>query len=348
MKAVTFQDIRSVRSDEVAEPRLIDPRDAIVRVRLAAICGSDMHVYHGRETGLDRGTILGHEFVGEVLEVGADAGVPIGARVASPFTTCCGACHFCRIELPARCEHGALFGWVQDGRGLHGAQAELVRVPLADATLVPVPEGVSDAAALLCGDVLATGFFCADNGDVADRVVAVVGCGPVGLMAVIGARERGAREVFAIDSVESRLELAAGYGARPLPLGDAPGDRIRAATEGRGADSVLEAVGSDDAIRFAFSLLRAGGTLSSVGVHTSGAFPITPVEAYDRNLTLRIGRCPARRYTEDLLRLAASGRYDLDAVFSHRLPLGDAAAAYDLFDRRADGCRKVALTTDAG
>ena len=138
MKAVTFQDIRSVRSDEVAEPRLIDPRDAIVRVRLAAICGSDMHVYHGRETGLDRGTILGHEFVGEVLEVGADAGVPIGARVASPFTTCCGACHFCRIELPARCEHGALFGWVQDGRGLHGAQAELVRVPLADATPCPM------------------------------------------------------------------------------------------------------------------------------------------------------------------------------------------------------------------
>ena len=182
MKAITFQDIEALAYEDVPDAELVDPGDALVRVTAAGICGSDLHPYFGRERGLDVGTVMGHELLGEIVEVGSDVmAFAVGDRVVAPFTTNCGACYYCRIGLTARCERGQLFGWVENGSGLHGAQAELVRVPLADATLVEVPEGLDDAVALLAGDILSTATFGAELAGVEPGdLVAVVGCGPVG------------------------------------------------------------------------------------------------------------------------------------------------------------------------
>lgn len=350
MRALAFQQPHEVTWERVPDPEIRHPGDAIVRVELAAICGSDLHVYRGHETGLDAGTLLGHEFLGEIVETGAEvASRRKGERVVSPFTTSCGDCFYCRAGLTCRCSRGELFGWVEGGRGLHGAQAEYVRVPLADSTLVPLSEGLDPEAALLAGDVLATGFYCAHMGGVGPgATVAVLGCGPVGLMAVIGARELGAEAIYAVDAVAERLELAAAFGAEPVDLSDPEGtgdalQRLREATDGRGADVVLEAVGSPAASRSAVDLVRPGGVISAVGVHTEERFAFSPVEAYDKNLTYRAGRCPARAYLEPMLDLAASGRYDLPRIVSHRLPLSGGPRAYELFDRKLEGCTKVML-----
>jgi threonine dehydrogenase-like Zn-dependent dehydrogenase len=216
-----------------------------------------------------------------------------------------------------------------------------VRVPLADATLVPAPPDLAPEAALLCGDVLATGMFCAEAADVRPGAeVAVVGCGPVGLMGVVAARERGAARVWALDAVPERLALAERFGAQPLDVADEVAlGRLRA----DGVDSVLEAVGSPAATRLAFDLVRPGGTLAACGVHTEAHFAFAPGEAYDRNLTYRAGRCPARRLLEPALELVRAGRHDLTAVFSHRLPLDEGPRAYELFDRKLEGCTKVLL-----
>ena len=346
MKAITYHAPADLRVERVPDPVLLAPTDALVRVRLAAICGSDLHVWHGRETGLDPGTVMGHEFVGEVLEVGGKVSrIHPGDRVASPFTTSCGDCFYCRNGLTARCVRGELFGWVERGQGLHGAQAELVRVPLADTTLFPLPAELSDETGLLLGDVLATGYHCARLGGAAGgTTVAVLGCGPVGLMAVLAARELGADPIFALDSVPERLAWAARLGAEAIDL--ARGDailRIRERTGGRGPDAVLEAVGSGEANRLAFELVRPGGTVSVVGVHHEAGFPFTPGQAYDKNLTWRIGRCPARYYMEGLIPLALRRQPELRGLFTHTVELAVGPDAYRMFAERRDGCVKVAL-----
>ncbi len=350
MRALVFAGVGRVEHATVPDPRLEEPGDAIVRVEQAAICGSDLHVYRGRETGLDAGTVLGHELVGEVVATGRGVRrFRPGDLVVSPFTTSCGACFYCRAGLTARCERGQLLGWVEKGRGLHGAQAEAVRVPLADSTLVAVPEGAVLEEALLAGDVLATGWFGAESAGAAPgAALAVVGCGPVGLMAVVAARELGAERIFALDTVAERLALAAHFGAEPVPVEDGAGvERLREATGGRGADAAVEAVGSPEATRLAFELLRSGGTLAAVGVHTEARLAIAPGEAYDKNLTYRAGRAPVRRYLERLLPFVASRRVDLARIVSHRLPLAEGPRGYELFDRRAEGCTKVVLLPGA-
>tara|TARA_R110002096_G_scaffold247781_4_gene440191 strand:+ start:870 stop:1916 length:1047 start_codon:yes stop_codon:yes gene_type:complete len=347
MRAITFRGVRDVVLQDVAEPQLRTAHDAIVRVTLAAVCGSDLHPYLGRETGLDVGTVMGHEFVGEVAEVGsAVQSLRVGDRVVSPFTTSCGACFYCKSGLTARCIHGELFGWVQDGRGLHGAQAEQVRVPLADSTLVKVPDGACNEQALLAGDVLSTGFFCARLGDIEPgSIVAVIGAGPVGICAAIAAKELGAGTVFSLDLEPARLALAATYGALPILASDANAlDALREATHGRGADVVLECVGSEQATRSAFDLARKGATIAAAGVHCEPHFAFSPGEAYDKNLTYRAGRCSARAMMDDTMPLIASRRFDLGALFSHRMPFEEAARGYEMFERRLDGCTKVLLT----
>ncbi|HEX7023710.1 MAG TPA: alcohol dehydrogenase family protein [Gemmatimonadales bacterium] len=351
MRALTYHAPKDLRVERVPDPVIREPTDVIVRVRLAGICGSDLHVWHGRETGLDAGTVMGHEFLGEIVAAGPEvARFRSGDRVVSPFTTSCGACFYCARQLPARCTRGQLFGWVEHGRGLHGGQAELVRVPLADTTLLRVPAGLAPEAALLLGDVLATGHHCAVMGGVSPgSTCAVIGCGPVGLMAVLSAVELGAGPVFALDTVPERLARAARFGAIPLDIGAGdPVGRIRAATEGRGVDSALEAVGSEAASRLAFEAVRPGGTVAAVGVHHEAAFPFSPGAAYDKNLTYRIGRCPARLYMERLLPLAQRRAADLAGLFTHRLPLDQAAAGYRLFDAHTDGCIKVAVEFPPG
>ncbi len=343
MRALVFDAPYDVRAAELAAPAIEAPGDAIVRVELAGLCGSDLHPYRGHETGLDAGTIMGHELVGVVEEVGPAVGtLAPGRRVVAPFSTACGSCYFCVSGLSARCERGELLGWRQDGRGLHGAQAEYVRVPLADATLVDVPPGLDIAAALLAGDNLATACYAAEQAQVAPgAVVAVVGCGPVGLCAVFGALAHGASRVFAVDAVAERLQLAESFGAEPLELDAGPLEAVRRATSGRGADAVLECVGSPEATRLAVDLARPGGTVAAVGVHTEEQFAFAPGEAYDKNLVYAAGRCPARRYLERLLSGLGQRRWDPTPIISHRLPLGAAADAYRMFAERRDGCTKV-------
>jgi threonine dehydrogenase-like Zn-dependent dehydrogenase len=343
MRALVFEDVERVAAVTVAEPRIEAAGDVLLRVEVAGLCGSDLHVWRGRERGLDGGTVMGHEYVGRIVERGpAVEGLAMGARVAGSFTTSCGDCFYCRNKLPARCERGQLFGWVEGGRGLHGAQAEYLRVPLAQSTLAEVPDGCDPEAALFAGDVLATGFFAAALARVEEGSVAVVlGCGPVGLCAVFGALASGAERVFAVDAVAGRLELARSFGAEPLPLGGDPRAAVLEATAGRGADAVLECVGSPEATRLAVDLLRPGGTVGAVGVHTEQGFAFPPGEAYDKNLTYAAGRCPARRYLERLLSGLAERRWDPTPIISHRLPLAAGQDAYRMFAERREGCTKV-------
>jgi len=347
MRAITFRGIRTLAHEEVAEPRIERPDDAVVEVERTAVCGSDLHVYHGREQGIDPGTVMGHECIGRVVEAGGDVRqVSVGARVAVPFSSCCGVCFYCTRGLSARCERGALFGWVESGRGLQGAQAERVRVPMADATLFPIPESLAPEAALLLADVLPTGFHCADMAGIAPRdEVVVLGCGPVGLMAVGVAVTWGAR-VWAVDSIAERRAAAERFGATGLHP-DHVASAIREATSGRGADAVLELVGSEQASRLAFDLVRPGGVVSAAGVHHESRFPFSPVEAYDRNLRFVAGRCPARSRMPEVLPLLEA-HPELASVFTHHLPLSSGVEAYDLFDRKADGCIKVVLDPRVG
>jgi len=347
MRAITFTDIETLSLENVPDPTVVDADDAIVEVDAAGICGSDLHPYLGRERGLDRGTIMGHEFIGRIVEVGSAVGAfKVGDRVVAPFTTSCGHCWACSIGLTSRCINGQLFGWVQNGRGLHGAQAERVRVPLADTTLVTVPDTLTDdVVALLAGDVLSTAMFGAELAGVreGDRV-AIIGCGAVGLLAIRASFARGAREVFALDSVVSRLVLAEQFGAMPVNISE--GDAIasvRARTENRGVDRVIEAVGSYQATRTAADLVRPGATIAAVGVHTEPHLAMSPGELYDRNLTYAAGRCPARRMLPLALELAAREASLITTLISHRLPLDAGVDAYRRLAAREEGWAKVVL-----
>lgn len=345
VKAIVFHGPFDVRFQDVAEPALVESTDAIVRVELSAICGSDLHPYRGREVGIEPGTVMGHEFLGTVIECGsAVEGLAKGDRVVAPFSTSCGACVPCLRGLTARCERGELFGWIENGRGLHGGQAEFVRVPLAGSTLARVPETTPVEAALFAGDILSTGLFTADLAGVAPgSVAAVLGCGPVGLMAVVACRLRRAETVFAIDPVPERRRLAESFGAVGLALNEGVVARLLEQTGGRGVDCVLEMVGSPEATRLGVDILRPGGTLAAAGVHTEAAFAFSPGEAYDKNLTYRAGRCPVRAYLDEALELAGSRAVDFSAIVTDRLRLDEAVAAYRRFDRRDGGCVKVLL-----
>ncbi|MCP4202585.1 MAG: alcohol dehydrogenase catalytic domain-containing protein [bacterium] len=345
MKAVVFHAPFDVRLEEVARPVLQSATDAIVKVELSAICGSDLHPYRGNEIGIESGTVMGHEFLGEVVECGE--GLRLlrpGSRVVAPFTTSCGVCFFCAEGLTARCEKGELFGWIEKGRGLHGGQAEYVRVPLADTTLAVVPDQTPREAALFAGDILSTGLFTADMAGVGEgSVAAVIGCGPVGLMAIVACRHRGAGKVLAIEPVPERRRLAEAFGAEALDPGGTVRSHVDDATRGRGVDCVLEMVGSPEATRLGVDLLRSGGTLAAAGVHTESEFAFSPGEAYDNNLTYRAGRCPVRSYMDEALQLAGDSELDIAGIVSDRIRLEDAVDAYRRFDRREAGCVKVLL-----
>ena len=342
MKAITFQGIEQLTFSDVDDPVVIHPSDVIVRVQAAGLCGSDLHPYFGRERGLDRGTVMGHELIGEIAELGgAVQGFRLGQRVVAPFSTNCGECRECARGLTSRCARGELFGWVEGGEGLHGAQAEYVRVPMADSTLVRVPEELEDAAALLACDILPTAEFGLDMAQVRrGESVVVVGCGPVGLLAVRAAVRRGARVAAAIDIEPGRAELAVSLGAE---RGLAPQASSFIAREG-GVDAVVEAAGTADAVRLAASLLRPGGHLAAVAVHTEPHLSMSPAEMYDRNITFSTGRCPARHYLPDSLAVARREAESLlAAIVSHRLPLSDGIEAYRAFGERRDGWHKVVL-----
>ena len=349
MQAVCFQAVEKVAVESVADPAPLRPTDAVVAVSVAGLCGSDLHPYFGREAGLDSGTVMGHEFVGRVVAAGAEVrGFAVGDRVCAPFTTSCGHCIYCASGLSARCEQGELFGWRSGGRGLHGGQAEFVRVPLADGTLVAVPDEIEDETALLLGDNLSTGYYAARLAAVEPgSIVAVIGCGTVGLLSVAWARRFDAARVFAFDPVESRRALAGRLGAETEVDEESFTAALLEATAGRGADAVMEVVGLPAAQRLGFELLRPGGTLASIGCHAEPRFAFSPGDAYDKNLVYRTGRCPARRLMPMLARELARQPLDLDWCVTHRFALADGVAAYDVFAGRRDACVKAVLTNPA-
>ncbi len=348
MHALTFAGKEIIEYSVVADPVLLQPTDAIVKITMASICGSDLHVYHGREADLDQGTVMGHEFTGIIEDTGSEVKkLKKGARVLSPFTTSCGKCYYCRIGLTCRCEKGNLFGWVQKGQGLHGAQAGYIRVPMADTTLLPLSNDLSETKGLLLGDVFSTGYFCADNAGIKPgNVYAIIGCGPVGLMTIIAAKHLGAERLFAIDTIPERLNKAKQFGAVPLnaSIMDIKQEIINN-TNGRGADAVMEVVGSEQTLKLAIDLIRPGGTISSVGVHTAKHFSFSPAEAYDKNLIYKSGRCPAHYYAEKLLKEEVPQRYAIEDIVTHQFPLTEGERAYEVFDKKLDGCIKAVLTT---
>jgi threonine dehydrogenase-like Zn-dependent dehydrogenase len=348
MKALTFHGKHTIKFDDAKDPWLQADTDVIVKVNLCAICGSDLHVYHELEKGLDHGTPMGHEFMGEVVDAGRNVkGLKKGDRVMSPFSVSCGHCYYCHIGLSARCVSSQLFGWVEQGRGLAGAQAEYVRVPFAQGTLIKVPEEISDEHALLLGDIIPTGYYCAQRAEVKPGgAYAVVGCGPVGLMAIIAATQLGAEKIYAVDTVPERLAMAKRLGAVPINglSGDAIGV-IRDATENRGVDAVMEAVGSHSSVRLAYELVRPGGIISAVGVCNDAHIAFSPNDAYDKNLTFKTGRCPARSLMDTLIPIVQSRAFDFSSIITHRLPLSKGEMGYDIFANKKDHCLKVILTT---
>jgi threonine dehydrogenase-like Zn-dependent dehydrogenase len=348
MHALTFAGKETIEYNTVGDPVLVQPSDAIVKITMAGICGSDLHIYHGRESGLDPGTVMGHEFVGIVEETGTEVKkFKKGARVLSPFTTSCGECFYCLIGLTCRCEKGNLFGWVEKTSGLQGAQANYIRVPMADTTLLPLSSDIDEKKGLLLGDVFSTGYFCADNAGIKPgNVYAVIGCGPVGLMTIIAAKHLGAEVLFAIDTIPERLAKAKQFGAIPLNASVTNiKEEILNATRGRGADAVMEVVGSEQTLKLAIDLIRPGGTISSVGVHTAKYFAFSPGDAYDKNLIYKSGRCPAHFYAEKLLKEELPQRYAIEDIITHTFPLAEGAKAYDVFDRKLDNCIKAVLVT---
>jgi alcohol dehydrogenase len=340
--------------DDLPEPRLQAPTDALLRVTRAGLCGSDLHPYEGREPAR-AGVVPGHEAVGEVLAIGSEVHrVRPGDRVLAAFTTSCGRCPACDGGRTSRCEQGALFGWGdpdhRDVPALDGAQAELLRVPLADGTLVHVPEQLDDATAVLLTDNLPTGWTAARRAEVVDGdLVVVLGLGAVGLCAVMAARTLGAGTVVAIDPVAGRRAAAEAVGADHLGDPGLAAQLVTGLTErGRelGADAVVDATGAASGLRLGFELLRAGGRLSVIGVQTAASLPVAPAEAYDRDLTIRFGRAPARAALDEVLPAVLDGRLlvPTDAVLTHpSVPLADGPALYRAFASRDPGLVKAAF-----
>ena len=343
MKALTFQGERTVRVEDVPKPVLTGPDDALVRVTTGAICGSDLHLYHLR-IPIQPGAVLGHEFVGVVEEVGEHVSrLKPGDRVVACFFTYCGHCFYCRRAWFAQCESKTVFGYGQHFGNLGGGQAEYCVAPNADHTLEPIPEEVSDEQALFVGDILATGFFGAERAGVeAGDAVAVIGCGPVGLMAIMSARLLGAARIFAVDMVRDRLEMAERLGAIPIEAGEEASKAVKAETGGHGADRAIEAVGLSATIETAIHSVRRGGTVSVVGVPSTmvGDFPFMKVWWDD--LTFTGGVCNVPVYMRRLLDLIAAGRLDPAQIVSHRMKLDDGVRAYEMFDKRE--ATKILLT----
>jgi 2-desacetyl-2-hydroxyethyl bacteriochlorophyllide A dehydrogenase len=344
MKALCYEAPGAIRYTDFAEPAIRDPRDIIVRVELAGICGSDLHIYNGHGFSPDLGYCVGHEAVGEVVAVGA--GVfrrNIGEKVMISAAVGCGACLPCLGGHVTRCQRGGA-GCYGLSHQLEGCQAEFVRVPAGDFNAAPVADGLSLEQALMLTDNLATAYYGCINAEIrAGKTVAVVGLGPIGLMAVEAAFVLGASRVFAIDLVPERRAIAASLGAIALDGAEAPA-QIAEATRGRMVDCVVEAAGADATVALAFSLAGSGGTVSVVGVNLTRDFKYDMASAFARNLTFRIGTCSVQCHWPELVPLVREGRLHPERFVSHRMPLAEGAEAYRLFSARADGALKMVLT----
>jgi len=375
MKAVVFHAIGDIRLDEVAEPQIEQPTDAIVRLTAAAFSGTDLHLVRGSVGSMRPGTILGHEGVGIVEALGADVrNLQIGDRVVIPATIACGNCVYCRAGYYALCDVAnpngpqagtAFFGGPADSGPFHGLQAEKARIPFAHIGLVKLPSEISDDQAILLSDSLPTGYFAAELAEITPGdIVAVFGCGPVGQFAIASARLRGAARVFAIDKHQDRLKMARQHGAETIHCEEEePVATLLRLTDGIGVDRAIDAAGVDaervpaqlddgkrppmhgpsQALVWAVQALAKAGTLAIVGLYPPSAqrFPIGL--AMGKNLTLNMGNCHHRKYIPRLIELILSKRLDPAKILTQIKPMVDAIAAFEAFNRRENGWIKVEL-----
>jgi len=336
MRAVLFVGDGAVRVESVSDPVLAEPADAIVRVRRAAVCGTDLHaVAHGDH--LPRGTVLGHEFAGEIVEIGAAVqGHRVGDLVVGADYTACGRCWWCRRGDHWECAERRFFGTGEAfGPALAGAQAEMVRVPFADTVLRAVPAGVGLDAAVFLGDTLATGYAAVRRGGVrpGDTVV-VVGGGPVGQLASLAAQACGAGVVVVVEPVAELRRLAATEGAVGTDPEHVAG-QVELLTGGRGSDVVIDAIGGPRGLETAFGLVRRRGTIVSVGGHTDGGWPLPAGRAFVDELTLTFAIGNLMRDGDALVALVRSGAVDPSVVASESVPLEGVPEAYRrMADRR--------------
>lgn len=374
MKAVVYGGINDVKVKSVADPEIKKDDDIIVKITSTAICGSDLHLIHGMVPNMPHGFILGHETMGIVEETGKDVQkVKKGDRVIVPFPIACGHCWYCEHELWSQCDNsnphgevGAIFGYSETYGGYDGGQAEYIRVPYANVGPMVVPDELTDEQVLFLTDILPTSYWGVENGGVKkDDTVVVLGCGPVGLLTIKWAAFQGARRIIAVDCVDYRLEHARGYsGVEVINLKDHDntGEYIKEITHG-GADVVIDCVGLDgkmstfekietalklqggskSAIEIATQAVRKGGTVSLVGVYGSkyNLFPLG--DFFSRNITLKMGQCPAHKYVNRILNLIEGGKFDATDIITHRLSLDQGEHAYEIFDKKEDNCIKVVL-----
>ncbi len=343
MKAVIYEKPGRVRLGDVPEPGIRDARDAIVRVTRASICSSDLHIRNGGVARARAGVVLGHEFVGEVVETGAAVKkLTAGDRVAVNVESFCGECFFCRRGYVNNCVEG---GW-ELGCRIDGGQAEFCRVPTADRSCTLIPDAISDEQALFVGDVLATGYWAAGIGEIrpADTVL-VLGAGPTGLATMMSARLYGPAAIVVSDVNDERLALAGAHGLCDLTLNPKRDDvlmRVRALTQGRGADVVFEVAGAPGTFELAWRAARPNAVVAVVALYEA-AQTLPLHEMYGKNLTFKTGGVDASQCGE-IMRLIEAGRLDTNLMITHRAPLNDVLRGYDIFSGQKEGCVKWVIT----
>ncbi|WP_027628090.1 zinc-dependent alcohol dehydrogenase [Ruminiclostridium cellobioparum] len=373
MKAIVYEGIKNVKVKNIGDPQIRNDDDIIVKVTSTAICGSDLHLIHGMVPNMPFGFVLGHETMGIVVEAGKGVHkVKKGDRIIVPFPISCGHCWYCEHDLWSQCDNsnangetGAIFGYSKTYGGYDGGQAEYLRVPYANVGPVQVPDDLTDEQVLFLTDILPTSYWGVENGGVkkGDTVV-VLGCGPVGLLSVKWAFFHGADRVIAVDYIDYRLQHAAKYGAEVINFEEHEntGEYIKEITHG-GADVVIDCVGMDgkmttfeiietamklqggskSAIELATQAVRKGGTVSMVGVYGAryNMFPLG--DFFSRNITLKMGQCPAHTYVDRILKLIGEGKFDATDIITHKLSLDMGEHGYKIFDKKEDHCIKVIL-----
>jgi 2-desacetyl-2-hydroxyethyl bacteriochlorophyllide A dehydrogenase len=332
--AVTFQEPGRVAVEERPDPEPVAADDAVVRVEASGVCGSDLHIYHGR-VQIEPGFTIGHEYVGTVVAAGHGVtGVAVGDRVLGTFHTACGTCFFCRRGIFQKCDEARVFGHGATLGSLQGTQAELALVPRANMTLRRVPEGLSDGAALFAGDVMGTGYHAVVAAGLRPGdTCAVVGLGPVGLCAAMAASAAGAARVIAVDTVEDRLETARSLGAEPVHATEEdPRKAVKSLTEHGGVDVAVDAAGNPQALDLACRLARKGGTVSVVGVYAERVELHMGV-VWIKSLNLITGHANVMGHLDSVLAMMGAGRLDPAPLVTHEMTLEDAPEAYAVYDR---------------